>query len=73
MERLTSLTDFKRAILGLPSQSSHPRFLNTGSPGCLADNILGISDAVFPYLTGPYQQSMKETPLDQPQRFNHNG
>ncbi len=41
----------QRVILGLPSQSAHPPSLNTGSPGCLAGNILGISDAVYRYLT----------------------
>ncbi len=37
----------ERAILGLPSQSAHPPSLYAGAPGCLADNILGISDAVY--------------------------
>ncbi len=35
------------AILDLPSQSAHPPYLNAGAPGCLADNILGISDTVY--------------------------
>ena len=43
----------ERAILGLLSQFAHPRFLNTGAPGCLAGKIVGISDAVYPYLTIP--------------------
>ena len=33
--------------LGIPLNST----LNTGSRGCLADIIFGISDAVYPYLT----------------------
>ncbi len=43
----------QRAIMGLLSQFAHPRSLNTGAPGCLAGNIVGISDAVYPYLTIP--------------------
>ncbi len=37
----------EREVLGLPSQSAHPRSLNTWAPGRLADNIFGISDAVY--------------------------
>ena len=43
----------QRAILGLLSQFAHPRPLNTGAPGCLAGSIVGISDAVYPYLSIP--------------------
>ncbi len=39
-----SHTGFAITICSSPS-------LNTASPGCYADNILGISDAVYPYLT----------------------
>ncbi len=44
-----SVSGFQRekAILGLPSQSAHLPSLNTGAFGCLADYILGISDAVL--------------------------
>ncbi len=41
----------KSNTLGLPSQSAHPPSLNTGAPSCLADNILDISNAVYPYIT----------------------
>ncbi len=41
----------EKVILGLPSKSAHPPSLNTGSPGCLADNILDIGNVVYPYLT----------------------
>ena len=43
----------ERAILGLLSQSAYPRSLSTVAPGCLAGYIVGISDAVYPYLTIP--------------------
>ena len=55
-------SDFQRPWMNFARSVAHPVVLNTGAPIGFTDNILGGSDAVFPYYR-LYQQSGKEVPF----------